>query len=78
MGPYEANELGRLKIPTPMMLPMIRATAWMGPKRLSGGLGTAVNVGLAALALSRLSTAPSLTLAPSSARATLLTVPGVS
>src|SRR5215467_2689863 len=32
IGPIEASEVGRLKIPTPMMLPMISATATGRPK----------------------------------------------
>ena len=32
MGPYEASEVGRLKMPTPMMLPMIKAMAVVRPK----------------------------------------------
>src|SRR6516164_2287993 len=31
IGPYDAREVGRLKMPTPMMLPMIRAIAWGRP-----------------------------------------------
>jgi hypothetical protein len=32
IGPYAASEPGRLKIPTPMMLPTISAVAWVGPR----------------------------------------------
>ena len=32
IGPIPASEVGRLKIPTPMMLPMISATATGRPK----------------------------------------------
>src|SRR6516165_9598825 len=31
MGPYEASEVGRLKMPTPMMLPTMRAVAVVSP-----------------------------------------------
>ncbi len=31
MGPYPANEVGRLKIPTPMMLPTMSAVAVVRP-----------------------------------------------
>jgi hypothetical protein len=31
IGPYSANEPGRLKMPTPMMLPTMRAVAWGRP-----------------------------------------------
>src|SRR5262252_10216222 len=36
IGPMEASDVGRLKIPTPMMLPMIRAIATGRPKPPSG------------------------------------------
>jgi len=41
IGPYEDSDVGRLKIPTPMMLPMIRATALLRPKVDPAAWGTA-------------------------------------
>ena len=36
IGPSEASDVGRLKMPTPMMLPMMSAIATLRPKRWSG------------------------------------------
>ncbi len=36
MGPSDANDVGKLKMPTPMMLPMMSAIATLRPKRWSG------------------------------------------
>src|SRR5215467_6144389 len=36
IGPKGASELGRLKMPTPMMLPMMRAIAVVSPNWLDG------------------------------------------
>src|SRR6185437_4690182 len=37
IGPYPASEVGRLKMPTPMMLPMMSAIATVNPKRGASG-----------------------------------------
>ena len=42
IGPYDDSDVGRLKIPTPMMLPMISAMAVPRPKR--GPVSVAVAV----------------------------------
>src|SRR5581483_10282021 len=47
MGPYAASDVGRLKMPTPMMLPTISATATFNPNRdgsLAGGAGGAAGL----------------------------------
>jgi hypothetical protein len=39
IGPIDANEYGRLKMPTPMMLPMMRAVACGSPRvRVASGI----------------------------------------
>src|SRR3954468_22510055 len=41
IGPIDANEYGRLKMPTPMMLPMMRAVACGSPRiRAASGVDT--------------------------------------
>jgi hypothetical protein len=34
IGPYDATAYGRLKIPTPMMLPITSAVPWVSPSFL--------------------------------------------
>ena len=39
IGPIEASEYGRLKMPTPMMLPRISAVAWGRARRFTAPPG---------------------------------------
>ena len=51
IGPYPASEVGRLKIPTPMMLPMMRAIAAVGPNWAPPSVGRPSAVGGGAVSL---------------------------